>query len=76
MWNFLAMIAISIAISIVSYLLAPKPKTTKNQQSQDLREPVAEAGKPIPVAFGEVTVMSPNVMYYGDVGKIQYEVDA
>lgn len=76
MWNILAAIAISLAISFVSYLLAPKPKSSRNAQSQDLREPTAEAGTPIPVAFGEVTVMAPNVLYYGDVGKVEYEVDA
>lgn len=75
MWNFLAQIAIAVVLSVVAYLLAPKPPRV-SQQSQDLREPTAEAGIPVPVPFGELTITSPNVMWYGDVRKRQYEVKA
>lgn len=76
MWNFLAQIAIAVVLAVASYALAPKPKTSRNPQSQDLREPTAEAGKPVGVVFGEMTIVSPNVLYYGDIAKRQYEVDA
>lgn len=76
MWNFLAAIAISIALSVLAYMLMPKPSTDTGRQSQNLREPQAEAGIPLPVVFGEVTIMSPNVMWYGDIDKIEYEVNA
>ncbi|MFD2664623.1 hypothetical protein [Halomonas halophila] len=57
-------------------MLTPRPDRSTSRQSQDLREPSAEAGKPVPVVFGEMWVTSPNVLYYGDVSKQDYEVDA
>lgn len=74
--GFWVTLAIAFVVNVVAYMLMPKPNRSTSAQSQDLREPTAEAGKPIPVVFGEVTIMSPNVLYYGDVGKHQYEVDA
>lgn len=74
--GFWMALAVAFAVNVVAYLLMPKPKRAANPQSQDLREPTAEAGQPIPVAFGEITITSPNVLFYGDVSKRQYEVNA
>lgn len=71
--GFWVQLAIAVVLSVVSYMLTPKPKSS-SVQTQDLREPTAEAGLPVPVVFGEVTVTRPNVLYYGDIGKRQYEV--
>lgn len=71
-----AVLAIAVAVNVVAYALMPKPRTSTSRQAQDLREPTAEAGKPVPVAFGEITVLSPNVLYYGDISKHSYEVNA
>lgn len=76
MWNFVVQVLVAVAISVVAYMIAPKPSTSNGRQSQDLREPQSDAGIPVPVIFGEVTIMSPNVMWYGDVEKHEYEVDA
>lgn len=75
--GFWIALAVAFAMQVVAYVLMPKPKSSSsNRQSQDLRQPTAEAGKPIPVAFGEGTITSPNVLYYGDIDKRQYEVKA
>ena len=56
---------VSIALSAAAYLLMPKPKTPK-AASRDMEAPTAEAGRPIPVVFGNITVKSPNCLFYGD----------
>ena len=65
-FNFLVQLLIGLAISFISYLLAPRPKTSKPNEVQDLESPTAEAGRPIPVVFGTVFIESPNVIWYGD----------
>lgn len=67
---------VSLAINIVAYLLAPKPKQAKPPAAQDAENPTAEAGKPIPVVFGRITVKGVNVLWYGDKVKKSYEVEA
>lgn len=63
---FLAQLAIGIGLQILGYMLMPKPKPEKPPSTDDLKDPTAEAGKPIPVVFGSVTLQSPNVLWYGD----------
>lgn len=65
-FNFLVQLLIGLALSVISYLLAPRPKTSKPNEVQDLESPTAEAGRPIPVVFGTVLIESPNVLWYGD----------
>lgn len=65
---------ISLAVSAVSYLLMPKPKTPKPDAARDLEAPTAEAGKPIPVVFGTITVKGLNVVWYGEKQSVQYQV--
>lgn len=64
--NFFAQIAIAIAISIIAALLTPRPKTAKGAPARDLENPTAEAGRPIPVVFGTVTVKGGNILWFGD----------
>lgn len=65
--TILIQIAIAIVLALLAYVLAPKPKTPKPDTSQQLEAPTAEAGRPLPVVFGTVTVTSPNCLWYGDV---------
>ena len=65
-FNFLVQLLIGLALSVISSLLAPRPKTSKPNEVQDLESPTAEAGRPIPVVFGTVLIESPNVLWYGD----------
>jgi hypothetical protein len=65
---------ISIAVSAVSYLIMPKPKAPKPPAVQQAENPTAEAGKPIPVAFGTITIQETNVLWSGESTYSEYEV--
>ena len=63
-------IAIGLAFSIVGYLLTPRPKAPKPNEAAQLEDPTAEAGRPIPVVFGTLTVKEPNVLWFGEKSKV------
>jgi hypothetical protein len=73
---FLVSLLIGIALQVVAYLLMPQPKQPKPPEAQDAEDPVAEAGKPIPVVFGTLTVKGLNVLWFGDKAKKKYKVKA
>lgn len=64
--SIVASLLISIALNVVAYALMPRPRSGKSESVQDLENPTAEAGKPLPVIFGEITIKDPNVLWYGD----------
>lgn len=72
--QFLIMVAISIAISLVAYLLTPKPKQPKPPGARDLEGPTAEAGRPVPVVFGTMTIKGVNIIWFGDKKVKEFEV--
>jgi hypothetical protein len=61
-------IVAAIAAVALSYLLLPRPKTPKPDALSDYDDPTAEAGRPIPVVFGTVTVKGLNLLWFGDKG--------
>lgn len=63
---FLVSLIIAIVGATISYLLAPRPKTSKPKTVQEFKEPTAEVGRPIPVVFGTVFIESPNILWYGE----------
>jgi hypothetical protein len=73
---FLIPLLIAIAVSIVSYLIMPKPKQPKPEAAKSGDTPTAEAGREIPVIFGTVTIKDPNVLDYADKYIVSYEVKA
>lgn len=66
----------AIASVAISLLLAPKIKTPKPEAAKDLEDPTAEAGRPIPVVFGTVTVKGLNLLWYGNKSQRTYKVKA
>jgi hypothetical protein len=62
---FIAIGAALIGVALLA-LFMPKPKAPKPPEATDLENPVAEAGKPIPVVFGTITVKGLNVLWYGN----------
>lgn len=70
----LVFLAIALVLSVLSYILTPKPKTPKPEAAKDLQDPVAEAGKPVPVVFGSLTLKGANAIWFGDKRKIRYKV--
>ena len=57
---------IGLALNIIAYLIMPKPKPPKPEAAKDLENPVAEAGKPIPVVSGSITVKGLNILWFGE----------
>lgn len=70
---FLIQLAVSVALMTLAYIIAPKPKQEK-PEAQDLQEPDAKAGAPIPVVFGTKTVKGLNILWYGEKTTKKYEV--
>lgn len=67
---------VSLAISVAAYMLAPKPKQPKPEAAKEMENPTADAGRPVPVVFGEVTIKGPNVLWFGDKSISSYKVKA
>lgn len=63
---FLVQLVVGVGLQVLGYLLAPKPKPEKPPSVDDLQEPTAEAGRPIPKIFGTVTLTGTNILWYGD----------
>jgi hypothetical protein len=57
------LIAIIVATTVLTALLAPHPK---GPGPGDFQAPTAEEGRAIPVIFGTVKIAGPTVGYYGD----------
>lgn len=67
-------VLVSVALSVASYIITPKPKAPKPAAAQQADAPSADAGKPIPVVFGTITVNEPNVLWYGESTLRQYDI--
>ena len=70
------LLAITVALQIASYILMPKPKAPKPEAAQDLQNPTAEAGRPIPVPFGTLTIKGVNIIWFGDKSIRTYKTKA
>lgn len=75
-WNFVIQLAIGLALSVISYLLTPRPKQQQPDATKDIEKPTSETGRPIPVVFGTLTIKSPNCLFYTDVVKHTYNTDS
>lgn len=71
---FLLSLAVSVAIALIAYAFMPKPKKTTPDMARDLEMPTADAGRPVPVVFGEGTIKSPNTLWYGEPSTEDIEV--
>ena len=74
--GFLVALLVSVAISVIAYLIMPKPKQPKPDSARDFENPTAEAGREIPKIFGTVIVKGLNVLDFGDKQIVTYEVEA
>jgi hypothetical protein len=50
------LVLVAVALTAVQFLLMPKPKASKPEQVKDLEDPTSEAGRPVPVPFGTITI--------------------
>jgi len=65
-------IVIAIVLALVAHAMQPSPKRPKDESVTDLEVPTAEAGRPIPVVFGEGIIKSPNTLWYGQT-QVRYQ---
>jgi hypothetical protein len=72
----LVQLVIGIGLQVLGYLLMPKPKATKTEEVTDMDNPTAEAGRPIPVLFGELEVTGTNIIFFGDKATVTREISA
>lgn len=63
--GFFLQLLIGIVLTVVSYLLMPKPKAPKTEITE-AENPTAEAGIPMPVLFGTIETRAPNCIWFGD----------
>lgn len=69
-------LVVMIIINILVYVLSPKPKQQKPLAAQDLEEPTADAGRPVPKVWGTLTVKSINVLWFGEKNVREYKIRA
>jgi hypothetical protein len=68
-------IAVSLALSVISYALSPKPPSPKDAVAGKLDIPHPPIGEPIPVIFGKVWVKDAGVIYYGNPKQVAIKSD-
>ena len=56
----------ALVFTVVAYAITPKPKAAKPPAAADMEDPTADAGRPIPVVFGTITVKGLNVLWSGE----------
>ena len=74
--TMLGVAVLGITVSYISYLILPKPPTTKPEETQDLDAPEADPSMPIPVVFGTMRVKGLNTLGYANLSKREFEVEA
>lgn len=62
MWLNLIVLVLA---TVISYLLRPEVKQ-ENPSFDNMEDPVADAGMPIPVVFGTMQVKRLNVIWWGE----------
>ena len=60
---------LSVASTILSALMQPRPLPPIAASLSDFQVPTAEEGRPVPVIFGTVLIKGANVIWYGDLKK-------
>lgn len=70
----IAQILIAIAMQVLSYVLTPKPKAAKPEAVAQAENPTAEAGRPIPRAWGSPRISETNVIGFWDKTTRQYKI--
>lgn len=74
--NFIIQFLIAVAMTIVSYILQPKPKAPKPDAAKQLDDPQAEAGLEITKLWGTMIVKDANCLWFGEKNSHNYEVKA
>lgn len=73
---FLIQLVVGVALQVIGYLLMGKPKGNKPDTVQDIEDPTAEAGRPIPVIFGQIEVKGVNIIFFSEKSTKTFMVKA
>lgn len=65
-WNFVIQILISVALSIIAYLITPKPKGPQPDSVKSQDNPTASANKSIAKIWGTIIIKDANCLWYGE----------
>lgn len=66
---------VALAVNAIAILLQAALSPLKvSEAAKDMENPTAEAGRPIPVVFGTLTVKGGNVLWFGDKKTTSYKV--
>lgn len=65
---------VGFLVQVVGYLIFGKPKQEKTDDVRDLEAPTSEAGRPIPVLFGELEIKGLNCLYAGEKSQQKFNV--
>lgn len=76
MVNPILLFAFAIGLQVVGFLLQPRPAQPTPPTAEDIRTPTAEAGRPIPIPFGDVRVQSLNNLFFGDLSVVRRMIRA
>lgn len=75
--GFIAAIIIAAIVNVAAQLLMPRPRQGRpDSMTEAMENPTADAGKPVPVIFGDFEVRSPNVIGFYDKKMDTYDVDS
>lgn len=69
----LVSILVGFVVQVVGYMLMGQAKQEKTDDVSDLEAPTAEAGRPIPVLFGELEIKGLNVLWFGEKSSNQFK---
>lgn len=73
----LAALIIAVVMHVAAALLLPRARTGRpDSMTEEMDNPVADAGKPVPVVFGDYELRSPNVIGFYDKKMDTYDVDS
>ncbi len=72
-YNWVIQLIIAIVLAVISYLITPRPDAQASNATEELEAPTAEAGRPMAVVFGTITVKSLNTLWVGNRAKRTYK---
>ena len=72
----IALIIAAIVLSVISFVLRPRPKKAKPREFQELESPTAGEGHFIPVVDGTIEVKAPNVLFFAEKNTYVYKTTA
>lgn len=67
-------VIIGLLAQVAGYLMMGGEKKEKGEDVKDLEAPTAEAGRPIPVLFGELEIHGLNCLWSGEKSLNKFEV--